>query len=644
MILAIVIPKKFPRKHKIIDNKTRPIYNENNEKMGEYFMENSSFQSLIDTQYKDASPLNTVELIKSILKEHNIVTQESWSETTVPHCYAVRISVEGTSFGTNGKGLTREFALASGYGELMERLQLGFIGVSDTRKSEEASMHSNAKVRVDVSSLLCNRQWYEKLIQKYYAYAKESMTPEQILQQYADSENKVSALPFYSITQDCKVYFPYDLQKNLYGSNGCAAGNTMEEAIVQAISEIVERHQALALLENSDPLPVIPDAVLEKFETVSKIIHYLRSTGLQIIVKDCSLGKRFPAVCICFIDRQTGKYHTHFGANPVLEIALERALTETFQGRTRENFANMDGFVYQKDELITPRHLNQELIYGVSEKKPVFFLDQEDLHWNQAMGFSGTTNRELLQELVAYFKEDEYEILVQDGSCLGFPTCRVLIPGYSEALIYRLNEQKNEFSYKEYAKKFLRNPSVCDYEEYFGTILHMQMIAEAMPKNYKKTSFAQNAGLSAKLPTSTDVFLKEASLGYIYYALGQYPQAVQALSVMKSCADAKDQESILCLERYINMLIHNYQPEQILEILTCFHKEETVEALEQCLKHGRNPFEVYTLHCDMHCKENCVLYAYCQQHGAKRLIDLIDRETSKMNFESFAAKMSQLLK
>ena len=606
-------------------------------------MENSVSQSLIDAQYKDASPLHTVALIKNILKEHNIVTQEKWYETSVPHCYTVRITVEGTSFGTNGKGLNEEFALASGYGELMERLQLGFIGDSDAKKSDEVTLQSNAKVPVDVSSLLHNRQWYEKLNEKYHAYTNDSMTPEQILQQYIDSENKVSAIPFYSITQNCKVYFPYDLQKHLYGSNGCAAGNTMEEAIVQAISEIVERHNSLVLQESNDPLPVIPDEVLEKFESVSKIIHYLRSTGLQIIVKDCSLGKRFPAVCVCYIDQQTGKYHTHFGANPILEIALERALTETFQGRTRDSFATMEGFVYQTDEQITPKHLIQQLVYGVSEKKPVFFLDQKGLNWNHTMGFSGANNRALLQELVEYFKEDGYEILVQDGSCLGFPTCRVLIPGYSEVLIYRLNEQKNEFTYKDYATKFLRNPSVCDYEEYFGTILHMQMISESMPKHYRKNAFAPNAHLAATIPANIDAFLKEASLGYIHYALGHYSQAVQSLSTMKLCAEAKDLESILCLKRYIQMLIHNYQPEQIMEILTSFHKKETVDALEQCLKQGKNPFEAYTLHCDMNCKESCVLYKYCQQHSTMRLIELIDNETSKMSFDSFADNMFQLL-
>ena len=97
----------------------------------------------LDRTFKDDSPLDTVKKIKGILKSYGIETEEKWMDSGVPYCYSLRVSVYGTVFGTNGKGVTKELALASGYGELMERLQLGRILKSDQQK--DGAMVDNAK-------------------------------------------------------------------------------------------------------------------------------------------------------------------------------------------------------------------------------------------------------------------------------------------------------------------------------------------------------------------------------------------------------------------------------------------------------------------------------------------------------------------
>ena len=91
--------------------------------------------SLLDAIYKDSSPERTVEKIKEILNSYGItVVEGQWTESGIEHCYSIRLTVAGTSFGSNGKGLTKEFALASAYGELMERMQLGLFGDSSVQK------------------------------------------------------------------------------------------------------------------------------------------------------------------------------------------------------------------------------------------------------------------------------------------------------------------------------------------------------------------------------------------------------------------------------------------------------------------------------------------------------------------------------
>ena len=65
-----------------------------------------------DGRYKDASPMDTVNRIKQILKEHGIETEETWRDSKVPNCYSLWISIAGTAFGSAGKGISREFSVA----------------------------------------------------------------------------------------------------------------------------------------------------------------------------------------------------------------------------------------------------------------------------------------------------------------------------------------------------------------------------------------------------------------------------------------------------------------------------------------------------------------------------------------------------
>jgi len=78
----------------------------------------------LNNKYKDAIPYNTIKAIREILHHVGIeVYEQNWEDIS-SKCFSVRVEIDGFSnVGTNGKGTTRFFALASAYGELMERLQ-----------------------------------------------------------------------------------------------------------------------------------------------------------------------------------------------------------------------------------------------------------------------------------------------------------------------------------------------------------------------------------------------------------------------------------------------------------------------------------------------------------------------------------------
>ena len=80
-------------------------------------------KNLHESHYKEVSPVKTVEKIKSILDELEIGVEENWCDKSDIETYSLRLSIKGTNIGSNGKGISKEYARASAYAEFMERLQ-----------------------------------------------------------------------------------------------------------------------------------------------------------------------------------------------------------------------------------------------------------------------------------------------------------------------------------------------------------------------------------------------------------------------------------------------------------------------------------------------------------------------------------------
>lgn len=597
--------------------------------------------ALRDADFKDDSPLKTVERIKAILASHGIETEERWMESSVPYCYSIRVSIAGTTFGVNGKGVTKEFALASGYGELMERLQLGYVGADETQKDGSYSLNDSQSVRVSARELLeRNRDWYEAFSRGLHWYTGEELSPDAILLQYADKDGNVNATPYYCVTRGTKEYLPVELRKGVYTANGCAAGNTMEEAIVQAISETVERHHQLKIIADNLTPADVPEEVLKTCKIAYSIISFLRDNGFRVVIKDCSLGTKYPVICACIIDLRTGRYHTHFGAYPVFEIALQRALTESFQGRNVDNIARFEGFCYKTEDVFGLENLSSELVKGVAEKMPGFFVGTPQYPFDKNIGFAGKNNRELLWECVDFIREQGYDILVRDCSCLGFPTYQVLIPGYSEVFCHRLSPKYNDQRYTAFAKNALRNPSVAKMNDLLGFMLHIAQVAR-VPKNIGNVhSFRVGANLPLKISQMEDAYLMAASLAYISYSLNRYSETIKHIDRM-ICSGAKNSlEYLVCVKRYLSLRLNHYDEAGAKQVLAFFHGAETIGKLYSCLEEKRNPLEEFTLHCDKTCTDRCCLYEHCCQRRVDELTKLIVTKTAELDFKTLERSFS----
>ena len=105
--------------------------------------------------YKDATLLATIEKIKNILLKNGINVTEKLSEG-FDGVFSVHIVIDSVGLGTSGKGLTKEAALASAYGELMERIQ-NFALYKFTFPINENSKNLSFYYAPDEKEVNCNR-------------------------------------------------------------------------------------------------------------------------------------------------------------------------------------------------------------------------------------------------------------------------------------------------------------------------------------------------------------------------------------------------------------------------------------------------------------------------------------------------------
>jgi ribosomal protein S12 methylthiotransferase accessory factor len=230
------------------------------------------------------------------------------------------------------------------------------------------------------------------------------------------------------------VYFPSNLIDNLFLSNGMSAGNTLAEAQVQCLSEILERAVKREILEGEITLPDVPHKLLAKYPEILAGIEALEKQGFPVLVKDASLGGEFPVMCVTLMNPRTGGVFASFGAHPSLEVALERSLTELLQGRSFEGLKDLPQPTFESNAVTEPNNFVEHFIDSSGVVSWRFFsakADYDFVEWD----FSGQgeeSNAEEAAALLGILENMGKEVYMAVYDQLGATACRILVPGYSE--------------------------------------------------------------------------------------------------------------------------------------------------------------------------------------------------------------------
>ena len=405
-------------------------------------------------RYKAREPEETLDIIRNIITGCGMEVAEECRYSSIPDVASCRIRLTGGDlsfgdFGTNGKGLTREYSLASAYAEFMERLQ-NMILFGDY--IEDA---------------------YRKGLVRYMAAPDEAMmSAGECFDRAGDvlgkllrldgtdtfsGTERMAAVPYRDVFNDRDILLPHKTLRMCIGSNGMCAGNTRMEAVTQGISEIYER---AAVREAYEKDPAIRQLHIESFKgnAIYDRLERLKANGYGLKILDLSMGKDYPVVGLLI--EKDGSKAFRAGADPCPVTALERCLTEVYQG----DEASVRRFFKKECCLPFPSVTDEGMRYMINDEEIAYHVDGSGMaahcifdpseEFNEDFrGTEGESEEKDHEYIINLTKKLGLQLLIRDWSFLGFPAYQCIIPELSNydliyedgAEIYRWSFEKTIF-------------------------------------------------------------------------------------------------------------------------------------------------------------------------------------------------------
>lgn len=394
---------------------------------------------------KDASLEATIASMQEKLQALNFHLEERSWLNPVDNVWSVHVRERDCPLlFTNGKGASKQAALASALGEFFERLSCNYFWTHYYLGEAIAGRAFTHYPQEQWFALGDGDDWPEGLLNpeltRFYNPEGNIAAHTLVDLNSGNDERGICALSYIRQKDGASVWFPVNIIGNLYMSNGMSAGNTPFEARTQALAEIFERHVKFRIISEGLCLPDVPEEVIARYPRIAAGVQALRAAGFGILVKDASLGGQYPVMNVTLLNPHDQGCFSSFGAHPRFEIALERALTELLQGRALDALSGFPEPGFDLEEIALPQNLEIHFVdssgiisWNFLGESPGFAFSD----WN----FSHTTEEDyawLCQKIHA----EGRDIYIADFTHLGVYACRILVPGMSE--IYPVDDLEFE--------------------------------------------------------------------------------------------------------------------------------------------------------------------------------------------------------
>jgi ribosomal protein S12 methylthiotransferase accessory factor len=223
------------------------------------------------------------------------------------------------------------------------------------------------------------------------------------------------------LSDESPVLVPFSWFYAINEFNGPSAGNTCEEAILQGISEVVERHVCALVTRDRLPTPAIDQESI--IDPVARgLLAKFRNNGIQVRLNDFSLDTGIPTVTALAWDPATFPATSEIvytaGTTPDASKAVIRALTEVAQLAGDFN----TGANYVASGLPKPRSL-AEVAHVLKAERTVRLDELSDV--------ASDDFRDEVRACVAALGRIGLEVFCVDTTHpqLGIPAAYTIIPG-----------------------------------------------------------------------------------------------------------------------------------------------------------------------------------------------------------------------
>ena len=277
-------------------------------------------------QDKIIAPQETVKRIKDLLKKIDLDILKGTmridnGRLNIPvyfsTCGKDAVKVIGTKK-QMGKGGTSEQAEASAVMELAERFS--FFSFAKNPNNFLCAKYSTVKEKAIA---------FEKIARSVHDDSADLPISRKIF------ENLTLKWTWgFNLSRREEVLIPFDWFFAINEFNGPSAGNCVEEALIQGICEIVERHTSSVVSHNRLNVAAIrPESVTDPL--VFEMLQKYKTAGIKLYISNFSLDTGIPTVGVMAYDPETFPRLSEIvwtaGTTPDPQKALSRALTEVAQ-------------------------------------------------------------------------------------------------------------------------------------------------------------------------------------------------------------------------------------------------------------------------------------------------------------------------
>lgn len=420
--------------------------------------------------YKEKLPEETIMELVNIFKKLDIEVVEEWQDRSSIGTYALRLYIKDSDIGANGKGISKEYAQASAYAELIERMQndlLGDLNVTSLETSYSFKLYYDEKFKSS-REIISDNNAYMKMYFERRGLSNETVENkvshfvqlQKLDEMYYGVEDQYLTIPYYSCKEERLVYLPRNVYRLSYGSNGMSAGNSFEEAMVQGLSEIIERYVQKKIIKEKISLPDIPIQYIKKYPEIYKMVKRIKENRkYKSWLKDCSLGGIYPVAAIIILEKNTGRYGIKLGCHPDYGIAMERAFTEAAQGQDIFMYSQRSQFDLYNKSVFDDMNIYNTYKTGSGQFPYHIFAKKSEYEFKETMSVNDMTNLEIMNLWCRKIIERGYDVLVRDVSYLGFNSVHIIIPGISE--MFEADDRRYRiYNTRFYVSELLKKPEM----------------------------------------------------------------------------------------------------------------------------------------------------------------------------------------